>query len=82
MALYLEYLVRGTVSTRSALAGDSTEEALRAASEIIMESGCRSGLIRWTTDPGSIFGDGAIAASYSEADGWQTMPDAALQPGQ
>lgn len=82
MAYYLEYLVRGTVTTRSALAGETTEEALQAASAVLRESGSRSGLLRWTEGPSSVFGDGVVAASYSEVDGWQTVQNTLVQPGQ
>jgi hypothetical protein len=71
MPFYLEYTVHGIPEVRSAMPGDTVEEAVAAATDLLQASGCQTGLLRRCADPSAEPGSGEAAATYSDTVGWQ-----------
>jgi hypothetical protein len=72
MPFYLEYTVHGIADVRSAVPGDTVEEATVAATGMLWEAGCQTGLLRWTAEPDEEPGNGDVVANYEDASGWST----------
>jgi hypothetical protein len=71
MPYYLEYVLPGAVEVRSALDGEERALAVEAAAKLLWEAGCSKAVLRWSPEPVDIFGAGDIAATYTDAAGWE-----------
>jgi hypothetical protein len=72
MPFYLEYTVHGIADVRSAVPGDTVEDATIAATGMLWEAGCQTGLLRWCAEPDEEPGTGEVVANYEDATGWST----------
>ncbi|NKX55976.1 hypothetical protein [Arthrobacter mobilis] len=72
MPFYLEYVVHGVTEIRSAVPGETLEEATAAATGMLREAGCQAGVVRWCIQPDEEPGTGEIVAAYEEGTGWST----------
>ena len=70
MPFYLEYTVNDISEVRSAMPGDHVEDAAAAATELLRESDCQSGVLRWCADSSGETGTGEVVAVYRDTDGW------------
>ncbi|MFD1212553.1 hypothetical protein ACFQ36_10945 [Arthrobacter sp. GCM10027362] len=72
MPFYLDYTVHGIAEVRSAVPGETVDEATTAATGMIWEAGCQAGAVRWCAEPNEEPGTGDVVATYEEATGWST----------
>ncbi|MFD1210991.1 hypothetical protein ACFQ36_02910 [Arthrobacter sp. GCM10027362] len=73
MPFYLEYTVHGMSGVRSAVPGETLDEAAAAAADLLRESGCQTGLLRWSPAPSEEPGSGEVVATYTDTVGWEPL---------
>jgi hypothetical protein len=71
MPYYLEYVLPGAGEVRSALDREARAQAVEAAAKLIREAGCSKAVLRWSPERMDVFGAGDIAATYTDAAGWE-----------
>lgn len=72
MPFYLEYTVNQNADIRSALDGNSREEALPRAADAVRRLDCGGALLRFSDVASVSFGNGQLVATYTRTEGWET----------
>lgn len=70
MPFYLEYTEHRASDVRSAVQGETREEAMESSRAVLLEAGCRTALLRWSKEPSTIFGEGQVVATWTDSAGW------------